>query len=667
MLRRVHSFRLIAVLFLCLTLPIAAALAETVSTSFEEDPDGNSRGQGATLIASVEIENSGTSGDVVVDDVSFTAGEPTGGGPLEDPIPESIPVGTEITLTTIASGLVAPNWGTYAPGDMTRLFVVDQTGILYAIDLSTTQSATFLDVSARLVALGISGPGSFDERGFLGMAAFHPDYLTNGLLYTYTSQPVAGVADFSTIPAGESANHQSVITEWQVPARSDPASVVDPDSARELLRIDQPQFNHDGGALEFDADGFLLIALGDGGAADDQGIGHVSGGNGQAPSNPFGALLRIDPLGNDSTNGHYGIPSTNPFVGQAGFLDEIFAYGFRNPFRIAFDAMSGDLFVADVGQHDIEEIDLVVAGENYGWNYKEGSFFFDPNGAEAGFVTDVDPGVPAGLVDPIAEYDHDEGIAIVGGFVYREGSVAALDGRYVFGDYGGPDGSAGRLFYLDSDNAVTEFDIRGRENLEMFLLGFGRDMAGNVYVLANDTGTPFEETGVVMRINSGPGDVAFTAEAASVSEDAGATVITVTRTGGDAGMATVDYATAADTATAGTDYSDVSDTLTWADGEAGDKTFEVPITDDSEDESAESFTATLSNASGADLGATSSITVTINDNDDPTPPPADDDDDDDGIFGIGSTGALSLLVMMGLIGLRYHRRARQVATAYLSG
>lgn len=163
----------------------------------------------------------------------------------------------------------------------------------------------------------------------------------------------------------------------------------------------------------------LYISLGDGGAAGDQGVGHVPGGNGQEPGNILSTIIRIDPDGDDSANGQYGIPDDNPFVGTSG-LDEIFAYGFRNPFRFSFDARTGEMYIADVGQNDIEEIDLGVAGGNYGWNIKEGSFCFDPNGADPGFVFECgadDVPEEVELIDPIAEYDHDEGIAVVGGFV----------------------------------------------------------------------------------------------------------------------------------------------------------------------------------------------------------------------------------------------------------
>ena len=362
--------------------------------------------------------------------------------PLLDPIPAPIPVGdVEIELEVVATNLTAPNWGTFAPGDSSRLFVTDQDGILWAVDLATGTKSIFLDASAQLVDLGIFGPDSFDERGLLGVA-FHPNYATNGLLYTYTSEPISRVAEFSTIPPGETADHQAVIGEWQVPDPTNPASVVDPNSLRDMLRVDEPQFNHNAGCVNFGPDGMLYIALGDGGGADDKDgqdfigdslFGHGCGGNGADNTTALGTILRIDPGGNNSANGQYGIPPDNPFVGMAG-IDEIYAYGFRNPFRFSFDSQNGDMYVADVGQNHIEEIDVVTSGGNYGWKHMEGSFFFVANGNQPGYVTDMALSVPAGLTDPIAEYDHDEGIAVVGGFVYRGEKVPPLAGRYGFGD-----------------------------------------------------------------------------------------------------------------------------------------------------------------------------------------------------------------------------------------
>jgi glucose/arabinose dehydrogenase len=469
------------------------------------------RAPGETLVGRVEISNSG-GGDVVVDDLSFTAdgSAPPPGFDPDNPIPEQIAIGSvEVELTEIATGLAAPNFGTYAPGDSSRLFVVDQPGQIQAIDLVSNDRAVFLDVSALLVPLGAFGPDSFDERGLLGLA-FHPDYATNGRLYTYTSEPIGALADYSTIPMGSSPDHQSVVREFVTPDPADSASKPDGNSSRVLLRLDEPQFNHNAGALAFDANGYLLISVGDGGGADDVDgqdfvgnpiIGHGTG-NGQDRSNPFGTVLRIDPLGNDSANGQYGIPLSNPLVGGApGDVQEIFAYGFRNPFRMSVDRDTGEIYVADVGQNHIEEVDIVTAGGNYGWNLKEGSFFFDANGNADGFVTDVDPGVPAGLVDPIAEYDHDEGIAIIGGFVYRGAMIPALDGKYVFGDFGSFDADAGRIFYLDDSNRIQAFDVGTNGRLPLAVNGFAEDADGELYVLANATGTPFGDTGTIMRID----------------------------------------------------------------------------------------------------------------------------------------------------------------------
>lgn len=452
---------------------------------------------------------------------------------LDDPIPEPIPASdVAVKLETVATGLTAPNWGTFAPGDPSRLFVTDQDGILWAIDLATGDKTAFLDVRERLVALGVSGPGTFDERGFLGVA-FHPFYRVNGLVYTYTSEPTSGMADFPvpvTEPPATPPNHESVIIEWQVPKPTDPTSVADPTSARVLLRIEQPQFNHDAGGLNFGPGDMLYISLGDGGAADDEGPGHVAQGNGQDPSNVLGAILRIDPTGENSANGQYGVPTANPFFpgdkdgpfgGEAGcadgFCDELFAFGFRNPFRFSFDRTLGDLYAADVGQNNIEEIDVVVAGGNYGWRIKEGSFCFDTgmSGPGGGFVKPADACDAEGLIDPVAEYDHDEGIAIVGGFVYRGYNIPGLRGRYIFGDFAGTSGDSGRLFALNEKNIVkqdgvetteiVELQLADRERLGLSLLGFGQDALGELYVLVNGTGVPFPDpemgpTGMVLRI-----------------------------------------------------------------------------------------------------------------------------------------------------------------------
>jgi len=252
------------------------------------------------------------------------------------------------------------------------------------------------------------------------------------------------------------------------------------------------------------------VALGDGGGADDEGVGHAPEGNAQslAPGNVLGKILRIDPLGRNAANGRYGIPPDNPFVGKPG-ADEIFAYGFRNPFRMSFDG-DGRLIAGEVGQNAIEEVDVVTAGANYGWRVKEGTFLFDTAGPTApGFVVADSPGLPAGLTDPIAQYDHTDAAgqpaartAVIGGFVYRGHQLRQLRGQYVFGDYSGTGG--GHLFVLGRNHQVQNLVAANRDPLGLAVLGFARDDRDELYLLASSTGTLLGKTGVVMKLVRAP-------------------------------------------------------------------------------------------------------------------------------------------------------------------
>ncbi len=454
----------------------------------------------------------GMTGQVVVQ------GAPQQTARIDNPVPSQIRRGNiAVRLRPVVTGLTAPNAGISAPGLAEKLFVSDQIGVIWSVDLTTRQKGVFADLKSLLVPLGVGG-GSYDERGLLGIA-FHPGYASNGLLYTFTSEPVAGPADFSTLANGATADHQSVVREWVVGQPGNPASTVDPAATRVVIRIDKPQFNHNGGALAFGPDNQLYIALGDGGSADDQGVGHVAGGNAQSLANVLGKVLRIDPLAR--TAGRYRIPTDNPFVpadgpavgGQGGCsdgrCDEIFAYGLRNPFRMTVDLQRGDIYTGDVGQNALEEIDLIRRGANYGWRRKEGRFCFQPNGAANGFITSASSCDGSGLTNPVAQYDHDEGVAVVGGYVYRGTALPALQGRYIFGDYAGTGGVNGRLFYLTrteiaannlARSGIAEFKLRGRTQLGLALLGFGQDAAGELYVLGNRTGVPKRRTGGVWRI-----------------------------------------------------------------------------------------------------------------------------------------------------------------------
>ena len=427
------------------------------------------------------------------------------------PIAERIgPSGVHVDFQTVASGLAAPVDLKPAPQDADRLYIVDQAGLVYVIEQGKLRQEPFLDVKARLVQpLGILGTfdaNDYDERGLLGLA-FHPDFATSGSpgfhrVYTYTSEPVQGPADFP-ISDVNAMNHQSVVTEWQAVADG---SHIDPTSARVLMRIDEPQFNHNGGMLAFGPDGYLYISTGDGGAANDTGPGHGATGNGQNINTVLGKILRIDPLAPESApesrdpvsaNGAYRVPWDNHFVGVDG-LDEIYAYGFRNPFRFSFDRLSGMLIVADVGQDHVEEIDIVRKGGNYGWRIKEGDFLFDPNGAIVGL-----PFEDQTLIDPVAQYDHDDGLSIIGGFMYYGRVAAELRALYVFGDFSqGFDKPNGRLFTADLLTGQIQELLIGKDGrrLDLFIKGMGQDQEGELYVLATSALGPYGTTGVVLKM-----------------------------------------------------------------------------------------------------------------------------------------------------------------------
>lgn len=410
---------------------------------------------------------------------------------LEDPIPEPIPASDlKLGLESLATdGLVAPTYVTQTD-ESGPLFVVDQIGVVRTFENGSLQSTPFFDVRDRLINL----MPSYDERGLLGLA-FHPQFAANGKLYTYTSEPVSQQADFSVpLETGETFDHQSVVSEWRIDSAN--PNRVDPNSRRELMRIDQPNSNHNAGTIAFGPDGKMYVSLGDGGGADDQQgqvfngevtRGRAPGGNGQEPGNIYGTMIRIDPDGNNSANGQYSIPADNPFVGSPDALDEVFAYGLRNPFRFSFDRATGDLLANDTGQLSIEEINRIVAGRNYGWNEKEGTFIFDPLGLgpdEQGVVIANSPGSPTGLIDPVLQYDHDEGIAAIGGFVYRGDDIPQLQGKYIFGDFTQEHMEpAGQIFIADLDTGdIERLDFTGL-GFGWYVKGFGEDADGEIYAL----------------------------------------------------------------------------------------------------------------------------------------------------------------------------------------
>ena len=426
---------------------------------------------------------------------------------LTNPILERIPKGDlTIELRPVAESLASP-LGMAVPDDGSgRMFVYDQAGLIWVLTSAGLSAEPLLDVRTNLVALG-----NYDERGLLGLVT-HPQFAQNPRIYTFTSQSNAGPADFTSDATNH--NHQSVISEWQIDVHN--PNRVDPSTRREILRIDKPQSNHNGGTMRFGPDNYLYIALGDGGRADDQGDGHLPEGNAQSLWRIYGKLLRIDIDGSDSLNGQYGVPQDNPLLDYTD-LGEIFAYGLRNPFSFSFDRETGDLYLGDVGQNKIEEINLIVGGGNYGWRVKEGTFFFDPNGANAGYVTDtpVVPVVPE-VVEPIAQYDHDDGLAVIGGYVYRGTELSDLQGRYVFGDWGSFTAPSGRLFYLDTNHEIKEFRLGLDDRaLGYWVKGFGEDTDGELYVMASQSLGPRGTTGKVFKIVAPPDPVRITAVTAN--------------------------------------------------------------------------------------------------------------------------------------------------------
>jgi glucose/arabinose dehydrogenase len=295
-----------------------------------------------------------------------------------------------LTTTRIAGGLSQPV-DLQAPRGDRRLFVVEQPGRIRILRDGSVLPTPFLDIVARV--------GSGGERGLLGLA-FHPQYGTNGRFFVnYTDR------------AGDTH-----IAEFRVSNNPD---VADPATERQILFVQQPFSNHNGGALAFGPDGMLYIGLGDGGSGGDPFR------NAQNLATPLGKLLRIDVSG---TTSPFVVPPDNPFVGRAGAFPSIWSLGLRNPWRFSFDATTGDLYIGDVGQNQVEEIDFQPArrgGDNWGWNTMEGSRCFQPSsGCDR-----------TGLSLPIVEYTHADGCSVTGGYVYRGCRMPGYHGTYFYGDY----------------------------------------------------------------------------------------------------------------------------------------------------------------------------------------------------------------------------------------
>ena len=355
-----------------------------------------------------------------------------------------LPEGPEpVALEVVVTGLDFPLYLTAPAGDP-RLFIVEKGGTVRIVEDGTLLPTPFLDLS-RQVSTG-------SEQGLLGLA-FHPQYAVNGRLVVHY-----------TDLAGDTR-----VSELHVSGDPDAA---DPTSETLILTADQPFPNHNGGQVLFGPDGYLYVMLGDGGSAGDP------GGRGQSLAEMLGSILRIEPV----EAGGYAVPADNPFVGSAGVRPEIWSYGLRNPWRVDFDAVTGDLYVADVGQSRWEEVSVSPAGGravNYGWSAMEG-----PDCTARGCDE-------TGLERPVVWYDHSQGCSITGGFVYRGTALPALQGHYFYSDF-----CAGwvRSFRLEEGAAVDEYEwptlAPGGS-----VPSFGRDAQGELYVLS--------AAGVVYRIVPG--------------------------------------------------------------------------------------------------------------------------------------------------------------------
>lgn len=330
-------------------------------------------------------------------------------------------------------------------GDM---WVTEQAGKIWVIRNGKRLTAPLLDMGSKMVKLN----KGYEERGLLGIA-LHPKFKTNKKFYLFYSRP-------STI----GSNHTDVVAEYK-PTDNGP---IDPNSGRIILTVEKPDGNHNGGCIKFGPDGYLYISLGDGGGQHDQ---HGDIGNGQNLNTLLGKILRIDV----NTEDTYKIPADNPFVGKPDMRPEIWAYGFRNPYRFSFDKVSGQLFAGEVGQDLWEEVDVVKKGANYGWRIVEGTHCHNVNNTPDSSCD------TRGITMPIDEYSHKIGVSVIGGYVYNGKQLPMLKSKYVFAEWTGP------VFYLQKSGDKW---LRGNVKLQnmpenLKITGINEDENGELYILTN--------------------------------------------------------------------------------------------------------------------------------------------------------------------------------------
>jgi len=403
----------------------------------------------------------------------------------------------KVKLEPYVTGVNAPLAMVQPAGD-DRKFVIEQFGRVRVIDKDgKLEAEPFIDIRNKLPTLW----SDFDERGLLGMA-FHPDFANNGKFYLAYSTPI----NFQLDLAKEFWwDHTNVVAEYQV---SGDANVADTSQTRIITTIDWPQFNHNGHWIGFGPDGMLYISTGDGGYANDWGIGHnVTEGNGQDNTQLQGKILRID-VNNPSDGKPYGIPDGNLAAGNPDIAPEIWATGFRNPWRCSFDMEDGRLFCGDVQQNSYEEVDIVEAGKNYGWRKMEADKCFDyvkPNDHPA------ECGDTSGFTPPVIVYnnctakpDGCKGISVTGGYVYR-GSHDAWKGKYIFGDWSKSFAEMdGQIFVAtegsDGNWTMEVAEVVGMDGNIPYILAFAQDSAGEVYALTSITTGPVGSLDTIYKI-----------------------------------------------------------------------------------------------------------------------------------------------------------------------
>ena len=431
----------------------------------------------------------------------------------------------------VTAGLAAPVYLAHAGDGSGRLFVVEQAGKIRVIRNGVLRSAPFLSITNLVLCCG--------EQGLLGVA-FDPGYEANGAFYVnYTSR---------------AGNGDTVVARYQV---SDPSSdVANPVAITHLLTIDQPQSNHNGGPLQFGPnDNYLYIGMGDGGGAGDDDAGHDPlVGNGQYLGTLLGKMLRIDVRGVPT----YTIPAANPFTRTAGARPEIWAYGLRNPWRFSFDRVTGDMYIADVGQNAWEEVSYQpassVGGENYGWRIMEGAHCFNPSNCSS-----------AGLILPVTEYSHSLGCSVIGGYAYRGSDYPWLRGVYFYADY-----CSGRIWGLEQ---VSPGRWLSAEKLDTphSISSFGEDENGELYVLEHANGRVYKLASSVppdlsasrkMASNLTPATGAWVTYVIVVSNSGGAFTHTVRLT--DALPPGLSYVSGSLTATLGAPDASSASTLKWS-------------------------------------------------------------------------------------------------------